>query len=151
MLSKNKYAAQSEQDTILIVEDDPISSLLLEEFFKNENFRVYSVTNGFEAISFVQDLDKHSLIILMDILMPKMNGAEAAKRIKEISFVPVIIAQTAQTFNLRHYDLSYFDDIITKPIDFQVLKNIINKHKNNKKTPHNLSKNNYLSRNFSQF
>ena len=114
--------------TVLIVEDDYISSLLFQEYLKMENFHILSAHNGKEAVSIVENRKNKIMIVLMDILMPEMNGVEAARRIKKINHSIPIIAQTSQAYNLKNYDLSYFDSIITKPIDFRKLKQIVNKY-----------------------
>jgi len=111
-------------DTILIVEDDYISSLLLQEYLKMENFRILTAKNGAVAVSVVQKNVNNISLILMDILMPNMDGSEAAKEIKKITKNIPIIAQTSQIYNLKNYDLSFFDDIIIKPVNFRKLKEL---------------------------
>jgi CheY-like chemotaxis protein len=124
-LEKNTFASLK---TVLIVEDDYISSLLFQEYLKMENFHILSARNGKEAVSFIENPNNKIMIVLMDILMPEMNGVEAAKKIKKINHSIPIIAQTSQAYNLKSYDLSYFDSIITKPIDFRKLKQVVNQY-----------------------
>lgn len=119
--------------TVLIVEDDYISTLLLKEYLKMENYHILSAKNGKEAVSITEKTKHKITIVLMDILMPVLNGVEAAKRIKEINKSIPIIAQTSQAYNLKNYDLSYFDSVIIKPIDFGKLKQIINKYSSGKR------------------
>lgn len=128
--NKNTFASLK---SVLIVEDDYISSLLFQEYLKMENFRVLNARTGKEAVSIVEEQQNKIIIVLMDILMPEMNGVEAAKRIKKIDRSIPIIAQTSQAYNIKNYDLTYFDAIITKPIDFIKLKQIVNKFTSGKK------------------
>lgn len=79
--------------TILIVDDDSISYLLLYEILSQFKANIVGVTNGYDAISFVK---KNKVdIILMDIVMPGMNGLDATIQIKTFaSHIPIIV-QTA--------------------------------------------------------
>lgn len=82
----------NEGTTILLAEDDIILSELYTERLKQEGFNVLHATNGEEALQFVQE-NRPSLIIL-DIMMPKMNGLDVLKNLKEnpdTATIPVII------------------------------------------------------------
>ena len=111
--------------SVLIVDDDFISMLLLKEFLLMESYKVVCAQSGKEALSIIQNPKNKISIVLMDILMPKMNGIETAKKINAINHNLPIIAQTAQVYNLKNLDLSCFDDVITKPINFISLKDMI--------------------------
>ena len=113
-------------DAVLIVEDDPISSLLLQEYLKMENYQIKCACDGAEAVSEIKKQKGKKFLVLMDIVMPKMDGIEAAKRIKKIDKNIPVIAQTSQSYNLKDYDMSCFDEVIVKPIDFNKLKETMN-------------------------
>jgi DNA-binding response OmpR family regulator len=81
-----------EGTTILLAEDDIILSELYTERLKQEGFNVIHANNGEEALQFVKEYNP-SLIIL-DIMMPKMNGLDVLKNLKEspeTASIPVII------------------------------------------------------------
>lgn len=81
-----------EGTTILLAEDDIILAELYTERLKQEGFTVVHAGNGEEALQFVKEYNP-SLIIL-DIMMPKMNGLDVLKSLKdnpETSTIPVII------------------------------------------------------------
>lgn len=81
-----------EGTTILLAEDDIILSELYTERLKQEGFTVVHAGNGEEALEFVKEYNP-SLIIL-DIMMPKMNGLDVLKSLKdnpETAKIPVII------------------------------------------------------------
>ena len=81
-----------EGTTILLAEDDAILSELYTERLKQEGFNVVHANNGEEALQFVGDYNP-SLIIL-DIMMPKMNGLDVLKNLKEnpaTATIPVIV------------------------------------------------------------
>lgn len=78
---------------ILIVEDDPISSHLLEETIELEGGRIISVYDGVSAIkSFI---DTAFDLVLMDIQLPGMNGYEVTQKLREINQSIPIVAVTA--------------------------------------------------------
>lgn len=82
----------AEGTTILLAEDDIILAELYTERLKQEGFNVIHASNGEDALKFVAE-QKPSLMIL-DIMMPKMNGLDVLKAIKsdpETQNIPIII------------------------------------------------------------
>lgn len=65
---------------ILLVEDDPIELKMYERLFTKEGFEVFVVTNGQDCLSAA--LYFHPDIILLDIMMPKMNGMDALNALR---------------------------------------------------------------------
>jgi len=111
---------------ILVVEDDEISFLVLSEYLKQDNYKVVRAVNGEEAVSLIQN-DKDGFgLVLMDILMPIMNGFEAAKNIKKINKSIPVIAQTAVDYSRNNEaDFSNFNKVLLKPLNFKKLKELI--------------------------
>jgi CheY-like chemotaxis protein len=118
---------------ILIAEDDIISQRLLTEMIKIFSSKVLTVWNGLKAVEICRnqpDID----LILMDIRMPKMDGLEAARQIRQFNDKVIIIAQTAYTLTndmLKAIDAGC-DDYISKPINRNLLMALINKYFKNK-------------------
>jgi hypothetical protein len=114
---------------ILIAEDDIISQRLLTEMIKIFSSKVLTVWNGLKAVEICRnqpDID----LILMDIRMPKMDGLEAARQIRQFNDKVIIIAQTAYTLTndmLKAIDAGC-DDYISKPIDRNLMMALINKY-----------------------
>jgi len=79
---------------LLIVEDDDVSSLLMENFFANRNYILVRARNGKEAVEIVRNNNDIDLV-LMDLRMPEMDGLEATKKIRAFNSTIPIIAQTA--------------------------------------------------------
>ena len=83
-----------EQKTILIAEDEEDLRDMYTMALKNKGFEVLQAVNGIEALEWLErDCSRVNLIIL-DVVMPKMDGFEALKKIKEnekFSIIPVII------------------------------------------------------------
>jgi PAS domain S-box-containing protein len=114
--------------TILIAEDEYSNYQYLLELFDGTGIDIIHVTNGKEAVDLMKTNDTIGLI-LMDIKMPILDGQAAAKLIKQFKPSIPIIAQTA--YALGNEIESYsgdFDAYITKPIDEDELKQIINKY-----------------------
>jgi hypothetical protein len=104
--------------TILIAEDDEVSSLLLQRNLKGENITILHARNGQDAVEQVQ---KNSAIrlVLMDIQMPVMNGFDATREIKALRPGLPVIAQTAFTSKEEKEKTKEAgcDGFITKPVN----------------------------------
>ena len=103
--------------TILIAEDDDMSTLLLTRNLKAENVSILSAENGWEAVEMVRHHPEINLV-LMDIKMPIMNGFEATRLIKDQRPLLPIIAQSAFTSkeDREKAKEAGCDSFITKPI-----------------------------------
>lgn len=78
--------------TILLAEDDPTLADLYTERLKQEGFTVIHALNGEEALEFVKEYNP--ALIILDIMMPKMNGLDVLKTLKEnpaTAVIPVIV------------------------------------------------------------
>ena len=98
---------------ILAADDDPSIVHLMREMLKNE-YTVYTAMNGEEALQTVRD-EKPDLIIL-DVMMPKMNGIQATVKIREISNSPILILSAKAEGSDRVIGLTAgADDYLVKP------------------------------------
>lgn len=99
---------------ILLVEDDIETSDMLKDFLITENFEVVTAYDGKSACSkFLED--KYSLVLL-DIMIPGINGIEIMKIIRESSTVPIIIISAKDSDSDKTLGLGLgADDYITKP------------------------------------
>ncbi|MCD0478742.1 response regulator [Chryseobacterium sp. LC2016-29] len=109
---------------ILIVDDDPRNIFALKLTLKARGYQIESSTMALEAIDMLKK-DQNISVILMDMMMPEMDGYEAIKIIRnipEISQIPVI-AVTAQAMpedRQKCLDAGA-QDYVSKPIDVDVL------------------------------
>lgn len=107
-------------ETILIVEDEERMNSLLYAYFKKENYTVLSAENGIEAL----ELFKSTTIdlIILDIMMPLMDGWTVCREVRKNSNVPIVIltAKSEEEDKLLGYELGA-DDYITKPFSPKVL------------------------------
>ena len=106
-------------ETILIVEDNPVNRKLLITVLRPHGYRLLTAVDGEEAVKIAyQELPD---LILMDLQLPKLNGYAATQRLKEISLTAAIpvVALTAHAMpdERGHAQEIGFDGYITKPID----------------------------------
>lgn len=105
------------QKTILIVEDEKILQKTLADNLRAEKFLPIEAKNGREGVKLA--LSKHPDLILLDLLMPEMDGMTALKKIRQDTWganVPVIILT-----NLSATDEKLVEDMVTqKPIHYLV-------------------------------
>ena len=116
---------------ILIVEDDEISDMFLSKVLHKQDHQVLKVCAGNEAVDICRnnpDID----LVLMDIQMPGIDGYEATRQIRAFNKDIVIIAQTAygQRSDCELALAAGCNDYISKPIEIDLLINLIQKHLN---------------------
>lgn len=114
---------------ILIVDDSKINLKVANQILKPYNFNVKLVENGYECLE-VMETSTYDLI-LMDIMMPKMNGVETLRRLKEMDGFDIpVVALTADA--IEGTDEKYlnagFNAYLSKPIDRYELDRILNKY-----------------------
>ncbi len=105
---------------ILVVEDDPEVRQLLEKIFQKAGADVHLAVDGSAGVRKFF-LEKPELVLL-DVMMPEMDGFEACKRIRQVSNVPVIMLTSLDSDDeiIRGLE-SGADDFITKPFSSNVL------------------------------
>lgn len=100
--------------TILLVDDEPRYLRLMEANLVTEGYQVIKATNGQEAVDKVATHQPD--LVLLDIMMPILDGFGACERIREFSSVPIIVvtARGEENARVRGLDLGA-DDYIVKP------------------------------------
>lgn len=101
---------------ILVCDDEKDIVSALEIYLKAEGYEVYKAYNGEEALEILRSEDIH--LVLMDIMMPEMNGIEAMVQMRKTSNVPVILltAKSEDTDKVLGLTVGA-DDYITKPFN----------------------------------
>ncbi|HEY4718282.1 MAG TPA: response regulator transcription factor [Anaerolineales bacterium] len=99
---------------ILVVDDEPRFVRLVEANLQTEGFEVIKATNGKEAVDLTVAEKPH--LILLDVMMPEMDGFQACERIREFSTVPIIMltAKGDEEHRVRGLNLGA-DDYVVKP------------------------------------
>ena len=78
-----------ENKTILLAEDEPTIARVVKTYFEHDGYNVYHATNGEEALNLFKEV-KFDLLIV-DIMMPKVNGFEVIKVIRASSDVQIVV------------------------------------------------------------
>jgi len=114
--------------TILLAEDDKLSSSYFKAVLSGQGFNVIIVENGVDAVSVVRE-NPEVLLVLMDIKMPEKSGIEAALEIRSFNKSIPLIAQTAFALagDKEAIMKSGFDDYITKPVSKEDLIAVVNR------------------------
>ncbi|MDO5718582.1 MAG: response regulator transcription factor [Tissierellia bacterium] len=118
--------------TVLIVEDDYQIAAPVKEYLESNGYRAIWSSTGYEAL---EDVEIHDIdIILLDIMMPDLDGYGFLEKLRMSSDIPVIIisAKIAVADKVKGFDLGA-DDYITKPFSLTELKARIEYHLKKKK------------------
>ena len=99
---------------ILIVDDEKLIRDVIKEYATIENYEIYEAENGIEALRIIDEVDIDAIIL--DIMMPKMDGYTFFKELKKDHNIPTIIlsARNDEYDKLLGFDLGV-DDYLTKP------------------------------------
>jgi DNA-binding response OmpR family regulator len=105
---------------VLLVEDEKRMQDIIVDYFKVKQCEVYCVGNGIEALACIKD-EKFDLILL-DIMMPGIDGFSVCRQIRQTRDIPIIFvtAKGDEEDTLKGYTLGA-DDYITKPFSLSVL------------------------------
>lgn len=110
---------------ILVIDDDPTLNSLIRQSFHAKGFEVITALNGMEGLKLAYR--SHPDVILLDIMMPDLDGYETCRRLREISEVPVLMltARTSEEDMLNGFEAGA-DDYIKKPFSLRELEARIN-------------------------
>ena len=114
---------------ILIVDDSKINLKVANQILKPYDFNIKLVESGYEALELLESGTFD--LILMDIMMPKMNGIETLRRLKEMDgFNIPVVALTADAIEGtdEKYKNAGFNAYLSKPIDRYELDRVLNKY-----------------------
>ena len=105
---------------ILVVEDDYKSQQLLQQFLTSNGYKVDCANDGLEGIQMYKERNYN--LILLDIVMPNLDGFSMCKMIRKESDVPIIFvtALSSESDQIKGFDL-LCDDYIVKPFSYNLL------------------------------
>ena len=106
--------------TILIIEDEIRIRFLLKDYLLSEGFSVIEACDGEEGLKVFKNNNVD--LILLDIMMPKIDGLTVLENIRTVSDIPIILltAKSQEEDKLYGYDIGA-DDYITKPFSPKIL------------------------------
>ena len=125
---------------ILVVDDEELLVKGIRFNLQNEGYEVLTGSNGLDAVQLAHEVNPD--LIILDIMMPQMDGLSACARIREFSDVPIILltAKTEDMDKLMGFDHGA-DDYLTKPFNILELKARIKAllRRTARQTEHNVS------------
>jgi DNA-binding response OmpR family regulator len=101
---------------ILVVDDDRAITDAIEVYLTNENYNIFKAYDGLQALDMLKTEDIH--LIIMDIMMPNMDGTRATIKIREAKQIPIIMLSAKSEDTDKILGLNFgADDYITKPFN----------------------------------
>ena len=106
---------------VLVVDDESRMRKLVRDFLVKDGYSVVEAADGEEAVD-VFMADKDISLIILDVMMPKLDGYGVAEEVRKMSDVPIIMltAKSDEKDELRGFDLG-IDEYITKPFSPRIL------------------------------
>lgn len=110
-----------EKAKILIVDDESRMRKLLRDFLEREGYQILEASDGIEAMDMFY-ADKHIDLIILDVMMPRMDGWQVCKEVREHSKVPIMMltARAEEQNELKGFELGV-DEYIAKPFSPKIL------------------------------
>ncbi|NFI95737.1 response regulator transcription factor [Clostridium botulinum] len=101
---------------ILVVDDDKTITEAIEVYLVNEGYKIFKAYDGIQALEVIDQQDIH--LVILDIMMPNMNGTRTTIKIREERQIPIIMlsAKSEDTDKILGLNLGA-DDYITKPFN----------------------------------
>ena len=105
---------------VLLIDDDTTLLDLLKQSLTNDGFEVLTAASGLKGVQAVYS--RHPDLVVVDVMMPHMDGWQVCQRIREVSQTPIIMltAKDEECDKLRGFALG-IDDYVTKPFSFPEL------------------------------
>ncbi|NPV76673.1 MAG: response regulator transcription factor [Anaerolineae bacterium] len=105
---------------VLLIDDDATLLEFLKEYLQTENLAVLTASNGPEGLRLAYR--EHPNLVILDVMMPGMDGWEVTARLRELSDVPIILltGKSSEADKLRGFGLGV-DDYVVKPFSFAEL------------------------------
>ena len=108
------------KNKILLIDDDPTLLDLLSQYLQDADYQVFTASNGASGLKLAYN--ERPDLVLLDVMMPGMDGWEICARLRELTQVPIVMvtAKSSEADKLRGFRLGV-DDYITKPFSFAEL------------------------------
>ena len=109
------------ENTILVVDDEQRMRKLVRDFLTKQDFTVLEAADGEEAVDIFLE-NKDIILVILDVMMPKMDGWQTCREIRQYSKVPIIMltARGDERDELRGFELGV-DEYIAKPFSPKIL------------------------------
>lgn len=132
-------SASAARSNILVVEDNPADSGLLEELLENDSYRIalYCANDGYDAFDFLMRRGEKYCnmprpdLVLLDLGLPRMNGYEVLERIRKtphLAKIPVVVLTTSRDIKDRDICISLgANEFISKPYSLEGYELLVDK------------------------
>jgi CheY-like chemotaxis protein len=111
---------------VLVVDDDPAILEICSDLLQTEGYTVMVATNGQQALEQIRTDPPH--VVLMDIMMPVLDGVEACRLVKAnpaTAEIPVVLMSARTNLTRQSQELASADALVAKPFDIDHLLNTI--------------------------
>ena len=128
-MSKKRLCFNCNYRTLLLIDDDTASYILISKLLASHNFKVVRAKCGVSALDMFMK-NPCIVLVLMEINLPNLNGFDLKEQIREITpHIPIIIQTTDNQYeNIQKCIRSGFNDYILKPIDLDLFVDTLIKH-----------------------
>ena len=110
-----------DQINILVVDDEKEIADLVEIYLVSDGYKVFKANNALDGLEILEKEEIH--LVLLDIMMPGMDGLEMCRKIRETNNIPIIMLSAKSTDLDKILGLEYgADDYITKPFNILEVK-----------------------------
>ena len=123
------------KNKILVVDDNTLNLKVIDKILKSYNIETTLANSGVECLDLIKENNKYDLI-LMDDMMPKMNGREVLKELQKMNnIIPVVVLTANALTEMKANYLSLgFNDYLSKPVDKVELNKVLSKFLNKKES-----------------
>ncbi|MCK5110483.1 MAG: response regulator transcription factor [Arcobacteraceae bacterium] len=103
---------------ILLIEDDLDMQELITDYLQNYDFKVEAFTKPKEALAHLENNKNNYSLVVLDLMLPQMDGFDVCKKIRQISTIPIIISSARDQISdkILGFDLGA-DDYLAKPYE----------------------------------
>ena len=110
-----------DKEKILIVDDESRMRKLIRDFLEREGYKIIEAADGVEALERFYE-DKEISLIILDVMMPRMDGWQVCKEVRQNSKVPIVMltARAEEQNELKGFELGV-DEYISKPFSPKIL------------------------------
>lgn len=127
---KSQY--QSISPTILVIDNDPSTAAVFKKLLTSKDYHVLTTNSSKEGLNIVQRVMLD--LIILDLLMPEMDGWQLCKQIREMTRTPILIISAIESSEIITKTLNLgADDYLVKPVSSYTLlahvKNLVRRHK----------------------
>ena len=132
MDEKNEYGIDPTAYRIMIVDDIPVNTRLLEKILEHERFQLFVFNNSAQALESIHDVNPN--VILLDVMMPGVDGLSFLTRVREMSEFDntriVMVSAVSEAEEVQKATNLGANDYLTKPINLKrVISTVYNQIK----------------------